>query len=492
MTSILSRAWSLMSPVKPVAPQTAEAAATAPPTTNAPTPATEQETEQDFFGQNRQKSTPRSLFSDKESEYMPGSKRKFELDFESPKTAKKAKMETLASFNSKRKRELEFETPQKRSKASTLPQTMPPMPRSAMKPLIQPRTPATGKKSVTFGRQPLTDTKIVRPLFGKAGNYKGSVFADSSPVPFSSPEASTSTPSTISDTGSSQLEMSPTTKSNTDGNTPGARSVFCEDPYDPYWRPQPHNPRPGQFCLPDDLSLYDDEEEGSNIFEQSTPVHSNTNIGGSNTASTPDTIRQGYNAVFPDSPQTPRLSHSQLPATTSQGAQASTSTGTSSTPTQLSYSTPPTTSTILAEADTSAVLKARAAAEKYKPASFGKQASKLSQVTSARSRSSSPPRSRGDTPGSGIDPALAAQNNEPVTIELEQHLDKWARNLSWPAPGEKIVEEEAFNNEMMGQIRAEWTTEDDEQSQTFWDREFERVVEAGRRADRTGKVLMFV
>lgn len=407
---------------------------------------------------------------------MPGTKRKFELDFDSPK-AKKAKMEE-ALASSKRKRELELETPQQRNKPSDMSQTMPQKPRSAMRPLVQPRTPATGaKKIVTFGRQPLTNTRIIRPSFGKAGNYKGSVFADVSPRPFSSPEASTSTPSTISDTGSSQLEMSPTTKNNTEGNTPGARSVFCEDPYDPFWRPQHHNPRPGQFCLPDDLSMYDEEEDESNTFEQSTPLQSTTNNGVSNAPTTPDTIRQGHRTVLPDSPETPRPSHAQLPPTTSQNLQTSTAGA-------IRPATCPATSSIPTEADPSAIDKARALAEKHKPASVGKQASKLSQVTSARSRSSSPPPSREST--------LAPHDNQPITTEMEAHLDHWARNLSWPNAGEKIVEEEVFNSEMMSRICGEWTSEDDEQSSIFWEREFERVVDAGRNAGRTGKVLMFV
>jgi hypothetical protein len=465
-----------MSPAKAAAPQIAEAAAaTTPPNTQALTSTFESSIDLDFFGKTPQKSTPRSLFSSKESEYLPGSKRKFELDFESPKSTKKAKMEET-SASSKRKRDFEFETPQKKPKSSYTSQTMPAKPRSAidpmgptrsaMKPLVQPRTPATGqKKTVTFGQEPLTGTRIVHPSFGRAGVYKGSVFADVSPTPFSSPEASISTPSTISDTGSSQLEMSPTTKNNTEGNTPGARSVFCEDPYDPFWRPRPHNPRPGQFCLPDDLSQYDDEDDESNIFEQSTPMKS-TIIGDN----TPDAIRQSQNSQLQDSPDTPRLSHAHLPLTSTQGAQPSSSTVSHSTFTPLP-SIPPTSSTLPAEADPSAIDKARAAAEKYKPASIGKQASKLSQVTSARSRSSSPP---------------------PRDDELQQRLDSWARNLAWPAMGERIVEEEVFNSEMMGRIRREWTEEDDEQSKDFWEREFERVVEAGRKAGREGKVLMFV
>lgn len=489
------RVWDFMSPAKPAAPQAAKAATT--PNTKAPSLPIEQDLEQDL-----EQSTPRSLFSDKPSDYMPGSKRKFELDFESPKTVKKAKMEALA--RSKRKREFEFETPQKKNKSSDMSQTMPPMPRSAMKPRFQPRTPATAmKKSVTFHRQPLTDTKTVRPMFGKAGNYAGSVFADASPLPLLIPESMANTPSTVSDIGSSQLEMSPTTKSNTEGNTPVTRSVFCHDPYDPYWRPQPHNPRPGQFCLPDDLSQYDDEEDQS-IIEQSTPTQSNAS-GAGNRPTTPDSIRRGYSAVFPDSPETPRISHAQLPATASQSMPASSSTY--PTPPQFSSSNPPVAGNIFAEAGADAVNKARAAAEKYKPESVGKQASKLSQVTQARSRSSSPPGSRPATPAFALDPALVAQDKKNVgpaqqvksdatsnmvTHELEQHLDKWAQNLEWPQPGQKIMEEEIFKSDMMDHILNDWTKEDDEQSEMFWDKEFDRVVEAGRQAERGGKTIMFI
>ena len=490
MTSVLTplrRVWGFVSPSKPAAPQTAEA----PPTTNQDTEATPKAIEQipDRESEdNLEQSTPRSLFSSKPSQYLPGSKRKFELDFESPKTAKKAKMEA-ALASSKRKREFEFETPQKKNKQPNMSQTMPPMPRSAMKPLFQPRTPvASMKKSVTFHRHPLTDTKTVRPLFGKAGNYAGSVFADVSPLPDSSPEASPSTPSTLSDISSSQLEMSPTTKSNTEVNTPGARTKFCEDPYDPYWRPQPHNPRPGQFCLPDDLSQYDDEDDES-IIEQSTPVQSNAKFG-NNTPTTPDTVRRGNAAVLSDSPETPRLPHAQLPAASSSTPKSSTASH--PTPPKLTYSTPPTSGNLFADAGPDAVNKARAAAEKYKPESVGKQASKLSQVTQARSRSSSPNGSRTTTPALAIDSAIVAKDNEEISPELEQQYDEWAQNLDWPAPGQKIVEEEHFKSDMMNRILEEWTGEDDDQSQKFWETSFDQVIEAGRKAEREGKVLMFV
>jgi len=36
--------------------------------------------------------------------------------------------------------------------------------------------------------------------------------------------------------------------------------------------------------------------------------------------------------------------------------------------------------------------------------------------------------------------------------ELEQQLGKWAQNLEWPQPGQKIVEEELFKSGMMGCI----------------------------------------
>lgn len=484
MAVALSRVWGFFSPTKPVAPQAIETATTTTPVIQTPSPLIEQDFEQP---------NPRSLFSEKPSDYMPGSKRRFELDFESPRTMKKAKMEALAS--SKRKREIDFETPQKKPKSFDFSQTMPAMPRSAMKPQFQPRTPAPAtKKSVTFNRQPLTGTKTVRPMFGKAGNYAGSVFADTSPLPLSSPEAAPITPSSVSDISSSQLEPSPSTKSNTEPNTPIARVPSCHDPYDPYWRPQPHNPRPGQFCLPDDLSEYDDEDDES-TNDQSIPTQSNTSVVG-NTPTTPETIRKGYNAVFPDSPETPRMSHARLPATAPQSTPASTSDYPTSP--HHSYSTPSATGSIFAEAGTDAVNKARAAAEKYKPESVGKQASKLSQVTQARSRSSSPTGSRSATPAFAIDPALVAQDNvfdgagNTVNQELERHLDTWAQDLEWPQPGQKIAEEEIFKSDMMSHILEQWTEEDDEQSEMFWDREFDRVIEAGRRAEHEGKILMFV
>ena len=497
MTSVLTplrRVWGFVSPSKPAAPQTAEA----PPTTNQDTEATPKAIEKipDRESEdNLEQSTPRSLFSSKPSQYLPGSKRKFELDFESPKTAKKAKMEA-ALASSKRKREFEFETPQKKNKPTNMSQTMPPMPRSAMKPLVQPRTPvASMKKSVTFNRHPLTDIKTVRPLFGKAGNYAGSVFADVSPLSDSSPEGTPSTPSTLSDINSSQLEMSPTTKSNTEVNTPGARTKFCEDPHDPYWRPQPHNPRPGQFCLPDDLSQYDDEDDES-IIEQSTPVQSNTRTG-NNTPNTPETVRRGNAAVASDSPETPRLPHAQLPAASPQTAQASTQTtqprtSSYSAPPKLTYSTPPTSANLFADVGPDAVNKARAAAEKYKPESVGKQASKLSQVTQARSPSSSPNGSRAATPASAMNPAIVAQNSDKIPHERQQEYDEWARNLDWPAPGQKIVEEEIFKSDMMKKIVQEWTEEDETNSKIFWNKNFDQVIEAGRKAEREGKVLMFV
>ena len=240
------------------------------------------------------------------------------------------------------------------------------------------------------------------------------------------------------------------------------------------------------------------------MIDQSTTPQSDAGIG-SNIPTTPETIRKGYNTVFPESPETPRMSHAHLPGSSPQSTPAITSTY----PTQSKYShsTPAMTGNHFAEVDTDAVNKARAAAEKYKPESVGKQASKLSQVTQARSRSSSPPGSTPPTPGHAINPVLAAPDLENMaqaqqnglgnsgnmlSNDYEQKVDDWARNLDWPQPGQKIAEEEVFKSDMMGFIVKEWTDEDDEQSETFWDREFDRVVEAGRRAEREDKVLMFV
>jgi hypothetical protein len=402
-------------------------------------------------------------------------------------------MEMEIQASSKRKREFEFETPQKKTRTQMMSQTMPRMPRSAMKPQFQPRTPATAiKKNVTFNQDPLTASIGLNPQFGYAGDYKGSIFENVPLPPFSSSEASPSTPSTISETDSSQVSFSPTTKSNTNANTPDARMPTFADPHNPYWTPRPHNPRPGQFCLPDeeDMEYYDDES----MIERSTTPTASVSIGG-NTPATPETIGKGRNAVFPESPETPRPSHAQLPGSAAQTTPAVSS---FSPAPQHSHTAPSTTESLFADAGTDAVTKARAAAEKYKPASVGKQASKLSQVTSARSRSSSPPASAPGTPSFTVDitqdKESAAQSQDGNTIDLDymKECEEWAANLDWPKPGEKIVEDEIFNSDMMKHIVKEWTEEDEEQNRTFWDREYDRVIEAGRRAEREGKVLMFV
>lgn len=472
MAAAIKWVGSLLSPSKP-APLRAEKRQPTTPTTPVQQPLSQ-------VDEVEYKSAPRSLFSDKPSDYLPSSsKRKFELDFDDPRSQKKTKMETLAS--SKRKHdfgfESEFETPQKKNKTQMMAQTMPPMPRSAMKRQFQQRSPTTAiKKNVTFSQQPITDSRDLRPCFGSAGQYRGSIFATAAPPPFSSPESSPSTPSTISETGSSHASLSPATKSNTNTNTPSATPAFT-DPYNPYWAPTPHNPRPGQWCLPDDMSFYDHEDDNS-MIEQTTPIAS-ANISGK-TSATPESTRKGYNAVLPNSPETPRPSHAQLPGSATQ-------------------STIPVASNLIAQysssvsADADAVLKARAAAEKYKPESVGKQASKLSQVTQARSRSTSPSGSTPRSPGRAIDPALFAQDEENAAEEGNTiDYDEWARNLDWPEPGDKIVEDEIFKSEMMQHILSEWTEEDEEQSHAFWSREYDRVVEVGRKAEREGKVLMFV
>ena len=238
------------------------------------------------------------------------------------------------------------------------------------------------------------------------------------------------------------------------------------------------------------MEYYDDES----MIERSTTPTASVSIGG-NTPATPETIGKGRNAVFPESPETPRPSHAQLPGSAAQTTPAVSS---FSPAPQHSHTAPSTTESLFADAGTDAVTKARAAAEKYKPASVGKQASKLSQVTSARSRSSSPPASAPGTPSFTVDitqdKESAAQSQDGNTIDLDymKECEEWAANLDWPKPGEKIVEDEIFNSDMMKHIVKEWTEEDEEQNRTFWDREYDRVIEAGRRAEREGKVLMFV
>lgn len=467
---------------------------------------------------------PRSLFSNAPSSHQPGAKRSVPLDFDAPWTAKKTRLQTpsdnlqpdlesplttkktsleaTSSTPRKRKPEFdEFKTPQKKVKTHEQSQTMPQI-RSALKPRSKVRTPATGLKKARFNADPLTSSKSVWGTYGRAGTYTGSVFDYDEKNSFASPEASPTTPSTISDTSSS-MSLSPTTKANTVANTPrGRMDPTVEDLDEDDFVPTPHHPRPGQFCLPDELSYLDGDDDESAIDQDITPTSANL---GATTPATPGTIRRGFNAVFPDSPETPRPSHAQLPLSAPSSTPAITSTY--PTPPEYSYSTPPMPENIFAEAGSDAINKARAAAEKYKPESVGKQASKLSQVTQARSRSPSPPASTPATPGLAIDSALITHDKENMvqgqhnnsagagdntSHEYEQEYDDWARNLDWPEPGQKIVEEEHFKSDMMGLIMNDWTEEDDEQSEHFWHRQFDRVVDAGRRADREGKVLMFV
>lgn len=117
------------------------------------------------------------------------------------------------------------------------------------------------------------------------------------------------------------------------------------DPQDPSWKPSLFNPRPGTFRLLDDDEI-EEEQQYLNQMEQ-------------------DDV-DAPEGLAPDPPSTPRMSHAELPKNSASAASAVDSTS---------------------AFEAANLEKRRADASKTKP----RKASKLAEVTSARSRSPSPP-----------------------------------------------------------------------------------------------------
>lgn len=333
---------------------------------------------------------------------------------------------------------------------------------------------SVGRKSVTFGGSMARD---IRYHYGPAGQYKGSTFAD-----YSSPRDDSSV-SSIDHTD----VISPTTHLNTlvnSGKRPSVRDNLganvphidftLRDPNDDMWRPSLANPRPGSFRVPDV-----DEEDPDESMSDDTP----------------------------EQPQTPRLSHAELPGTSGTAASQSLSeNGVAHEPTEV------------------ALDKARLKAEKYKP----KSSSRLSNVEKARSRSPSPEGHTEDEdetitistaksskptmhssqsattapavqlPGAPPQPFVpksldnVAKGVDGLTEhEREHQYDEWAASLAWDSS--QTYEDAGTGSSFIHNlIRKNWAEEDSIRSESFWAREFEEVDAAMKNAEKLGHKLNLV
>ena len=333
-----------------------------------------------------------------------------------------------------------------------------------------------GRSAKSVRINPTTSVKHVYGQYGYAGEYHGSMFADTT----------TNSDSSIS-TQDLEHMHSPTTMQNTKNNqTPKFRldhSII--DPNDQSWRPSLANPTPGHFRVPD-MDEYDDDD-----------------------TSTVESEPEPHQEQVPPQPSTPRMSHAELPQP--------------SPPNTISSFTGHTES-ILNDATEIRLNKARSDAQKYKPA----RSSRLSLTEKARSRSSSPPSSEADfstslevgTPGPTISQTTQRLHTEIKPTEeipeipakplgreeldntiigedgmtdyqREHQYDEWAENLPWPQP-QTYEEAGISSNYIADLVRKNWTERDTRESLEFWDKEFDEGLKAAREAAAQGKQLVWI
>jgi len=321
-----------------------------------------------------------------------------------------------------------------------------------------------GRSGKSVRINPKASVKCFWGDYGPAGHYRGGIFAE--PNQFSEPNRSSessrfsesrgfSTDSEESISFEAKSWMSPTTMENTrvNGRFKLDRSVF--DPQDEAWRPSLANPRPGHFRVPD----LDEEDEDETILEQH------------NIPSSP--------------PQTPRMSHAELPPSPSTGA------------TSLSFHA----DSIVGESTELKLSKARSEAQKYKP----EKSSRLSLVEPAPSRSSSPPSSTADhaeeTPATTLRPTVPFEELDNTMVgedgmtnyQREHQYDDWARNVlgGWPEP--QTYEDAGTATPFIADlVRKTWTPRDDEESDQFWDKIYPEVETAQNEAKARGLRLEFI
>ena len=330
------------------------------------------------------------------------------------------------------------ETPQAKSQKTEKLQT--PL-KSALKKNDFAGLDSTLKRSARFNADPVASTRLLTGNYGPAGQYTGNIFADHEPTP--SPASTISTTSeSLSSLDSSDV-FSPTTKMNTRSNAMASLEKHIafdkeyRDPSQPEWRPSPANPRPGTFQVPDEEDFDDEEVSLQEDSASSAP------------------------------PASPRPAHTALPT-------VSPAASTSVMPYDTSNSL----------ADVSKINKAREQAEKFKP----KESSRLSQVQQARSRSSSPPMS---TEPEDHTPSLSSDNGEEEDDPEDHKFDDWAARLQWPAP--TLKKDAGYTTEYMEDyVTRNWTEDDDEQSATFYEKEWKRLEEAVKEADQAKTEVTWV
>ena len=338
-----------------------------------------------------------------------------------------------------------------------------------------------GRKSVRINSIP-TSAKAVYGQYGPSGDYRGSTFADISS------QSSADSPSSLA--WDVKGMHSPATIENTYNNTPAhGIDPTITDPNDETWRPSAANPRPGQFVLPD----FDDDEDESEISTSSQAT--------------------GTEDLPAQPPSTPRMSHAELPQTSTIG--------------DLSGLTGHTDSIMMNETQEIIRLnKARSEAQKYKPA----KSSRLS-LSEARSRSSSPPGSDADFAESQIETgtpepfrgrtatsyqdspiqltaasefAVSREGLDNTTVgedgmtayEREHQYDAWAEELfsgipTAPAP-QTYVEAGIASSYVENLVQKTWTERDTRESVEFWMREFDEGLKAAHEAEEQGRELRWI
>ncbi|KIW20343.1 hypothetical protein PV08_00918 [Exophiala spinifera] len=338
-----------------------------------------------------------------------------------------------------------------------------------------------GRSGKSVRINPQTSVKHVYGTYGRSGIYHGSMFSD----PSDRSKVSDSSASSISARDVSAMH-SPSTLQNTVNNmTPKFRlDHSVVDPNDTTWRPSLANPSPGHFRVPD-MDEYEDEED--------------TIILG-----------QANDEVIPPRPSTPRMSHAELPGSSSSLIPSSTVQDESS----------------VNDTTESRLEKARSEAQKYKPV----RSSRLSLTEKARSRSSSPPgedvgeissfresqievsdtpplraRTHPDTPNnttmsSTLSPTPKTRKELDNTnvgtdgmtdYQREHQYDEWAAGLDWPQ-AQTYVEAGIASQYIDNLVRKNWTERDTEESAEFWAREFDRGEEYARQAAAEGKELVWI
>ncbi|KAK6368195.1 uncharacterized protein PV06_09514 [Exophiala oligosperma] len=342
-------------------------------------------------------------------------------------------------------------------------------------------TLARSGKSVRIN--PQTSVKHVYGTYGRSGEYRGSMFSD----PSDRSKISESSASSISARDVSGMHP-PKTLQNTANNTsPKFRlDPSVVDPNDTTWRPSLANPSPGHFRVPD-MDEYEEDEEEDTI-----------------------TLGQTTDEEIPPRPSTPRMSHAELPGSSS----------------SLTPSSSVQDESSVNDTTESRLEKARSDAQKYKPA----RSSRLSLTEKVRSRSSSPPsedmgeissfresqievsdtppirpRSQIGTPNnttmsSSFSPTPKARKELDNTAvgedgmtdyQREHQYDEWAAGLDWPQ-AQTYVEAGIASQFVDNLVRKNWTERDSQESAEFWTREFDRGEEFARQAAAEGRELVWI